>query len=313
MIEIILLAGLNCAAAPERGNFDAIIAIVNSDIIMESDIQEALLPFFLQEPEVQGEELEKKLAELRQNVIRQLIQEKMMYQEAQRQNIKVQDAHIEGKIKMFESEAGGTEEFEKNLKAQGWTKKRFKKRLKEQTAIRIIFDKEVVGKAIVTPKEIKDFYDQHPEFFKKNEEVYLRKITLRKEENQTEDSFNKTAEEVSSLLRQGEDFSEVAKKYSKDAFAKEGGSVGWIEKGKMLKEIEDIVFSLKQEQTSNPIKINSNYYIFKVEDHRPGYAILFEEAQDKIRMTLEKEKIQDRFSEFIGELLAQSYITVKEK
>ncbi len=170
-----------------------------------------------------------------------------------------------------------------------------------------------MGKAIVTPKEIKDFYDQHPEFFKKNEEVYLRKITLRKEENQTEDSFNKTAEEVSSLLRQGEDFSEVAKKYSKDAFAKEGGSVGWIEKGKMLKEIEDIVFSLKQEQTSNPIKINSNYYIFKVEDHRPGYAILFEEAQDKIRMTLEKEKIQDRFSEFIGELLAQSYITVKEK
>ncbi len=88
----------------------------------------------------------------------------------------------------------------------------------------------------------------------------------------SDESFNASvrskAENILEQIKQGADFAEMAKKYSQDTTAASGGDLGWFGKGKMVKEFEDVAFSLGVGEISNLVKTTYGYHIIKVEEVR---------------------------------------------
>ncbi len=91
------------------------------------------------------------------------------------------------------------------------------------------------------------------------EQVHVRHILLDSEEE---------AKKVLEELRQGADFAELARKYSKDEETKEnGGDLGWLPKGEMEPAFDAAAFSLKVGEISDVIRTSRGYHIIKVEGH----------------------------------------------
>lgn len=76
------------------------------------------------------------------------------------------------------------------------------------------------------------------------------------------------ANKVVSELKDGRDFGELARRYSKCPSGKQGGDLGFFSKGQMVKEFEDAAFSLEVGAVSGPVKTQFGYHVIKVTEKK---------------------------------------------
>jgi peptidyl-prolyl cis-trans isomerase C len=124
------------------------------------------------------------------------------------------------------------------------------------------------------------------------EEVHARHILVASEEE---------AKSVIAQLDKGADFTALAKKYSTDPSAKDGGDLGYFGHDDMVKEFADAAFALPVGQyTKTPVKTEFGWHVIKVEDRRAGKPPSFEEAQDQLRQDLARDIIEAKLQELRG-------------
>ena len=124
------------------------------------------------------------------------------------------------------------------------------------------------------------------------EEVHARHILVASEEE---------AKSVIAQLDKGADFTALAKKYSTDPSAEEGGDLGYFGHDDMVKEFADAAFALPVGQyTKTPVKTEFGWHVIKVEDKRQGKPPSFEEAQDQLRQDLARDIIEVKLQELRG-------------
>jgi peptidyl-prolyl cis-trans isomerase C len=124
------------------------------------------------------------------------------------------------------------------------------------------------------------------------EEVHARHILVADEEE---------AKSVIAQLDKGADFTALAKKYSTDPSAEEGGDLGYFSHDDMVKEFADAAFALPVGQyTKTPVKTEFGWHVIKVEDKRQGKPPSFEEAQDQLHQDLARDIIEAKLQELRG-------------
>jgi peptidyl-prolyl cis-trans isomerase C len=162
------------------------------------------------------------------------------------------------------------------------------KKMEEQVLLRDLYNREVIAKAKVTEKELKERYEQMAQ----EEEVHTRHIVL---------STPEKAQEVLKRAKAGEDFVALAKKYSEDtSTAPTGGDLGFLGKDLMLPpEFRDALFKLQPGQVSEVVRTSLGYHIIKVEEKRKRQLDPFE----KMKGTLESKLLMDKRME-----LAKNYL-----
>ena len=154
--------------------------------------------------------------------------------------------------------------------------------------------KEFEDKVEVTEEEIKGYYEANKETeFKEGEQVKARHILIKVPSGASDEEKKKLREKAEKILKEiksGADFAEMARKYSEDEATKDkGGDLGWFGRGRMVKEFEDVAFSLKPGQVSDVVETVYGYHIIKVEDKKPERIKPLEEVRDEIRGKLAKE------------------------
>jgi len=96
----------------------------------------------------------------------------------------------------------------------------------------------------------------------------------------------KKIEEAKAKLDKGEKFEDVAKEYSEDGSAQNGGDLGWFGKGRMVPEFEEVAFTLKEGETSDIVESQFGYHIIKVTGTTEGFDKMEQEKKDEIRKAL---------------------------
>lgn len=96
----------------------------------------------------------------------------------------------------------------------------------------------------------------------------------------------KKIEEAKAKLDSGEKFEDVAKEYSEDGSAQNGGDLGWFGKGRMVPEFEEVAFTLKEGETSDIVESQFGYHIIKVTGTTEGFDKMDQEKKDEIRKAL---------------------------
>ncbi len=114
------------------------------------------------------------------------------------------------------------------------------------------------------------------------------------------------ATKVADLLKQGQDFAELAKQYSTDTGSKDkGGDVGWFPRGMMIKEFEDAAFALKVNEISQPISTTFGVHIIQVtahEQNRPLEAgALSQKQSSALTDWLDKNRLTAKIDRFYSD------------
>ncbi|NQV04664.1 MAG: peptidylprolyl isomerase, partial [Candidatus Omnitrophica bacterium] len=112
-------------------------------------------------------------------------------------------------------------------------------------------------------------------------------------------------------LREGYDFSELAKAHSQDPNKEQGGDMGYISRGTILDELEDALFKLKAGEFSGPVKSRLGYHIFKVEDITNSGYLSIDEAKKDIERFLFQKELQEKLKKWVAELKSKAYISIK--
>lgn len=244
------------------------------------------------------------MAQVRDQLLQNMITQKLLLQEAKKRNISVSAEEISSHVSAIKDKYG-EQVFQQALQQQGMTEEEYTEELQEQMVIAKL--KEDITKDItVTEEEVRAYYDTHENEFSTPEMVKVSHILLPTMEE---------AKKVKERLKKGEDFAKLAKEVSTDPGTKDrGGDLGYFSRGKMVKPFEDAAFSLKKKgEISDIVQTQFGFHIIKLEDRKPAEKQDFESAKGKARELLKKEKEENTFSSFIETLRSNARIETFEQ
>jgi peptidyl-prolyl cis-trans isomerase C len=178
--------------------------------------------------------------------------------------------------------------------------------IKEQLLIESLLKKKVMTDSKLTDEELNKYYESHKAEFKKPQEIDTSQIVVKTEQE---------AKEIKAKLAAGEDFAELAKKFSLDPTARTtGGKVGFQPKGALIPEYDAAAFKLQKPGQISPIvKTQFGYHIIRLEGVKPPQQVPFAEVKDFIKQKLAQERQQEVLEKYIDGLKKASKISINEE
>ncbi|MFT4417016.1 peptidylprolyl isomerase [Fredinandcohnia humi] len=222
-------------------------------------------------------------------VLETMITDKIVELESKKEKITVTDEELQEEMQALIDSYGGEEAFTTAIEASGATRAD----VEDDVTLYIKTKKLLEPRIEITDEELKTYFEENKASFAQPEQVQASHILVEEEA---------TAKEVAEKLVNGEDFAELAKEYSTDtANAPTGGDLGYFGKGEMVKEFEDVAFSLEINEISDPVKTEHGYHIIKVVDKKEAVEAKYEDNKESIRETIFNQKIQTEYTTWISE------------
>jgi len=291
---------------------DKIRAVVNDEIITQSEIDRILYPIYLRYKDIyNGKELDKKLNEATNEILNQLIDDKVLLSEARKQGILVSEEEIEYRVENLKSSLPAEESLEDILKRQNLTINDIRKQVKEQIMVERLLDMEIRRRIQILPQEAEIFYQNHLDEFKEEEQVLVSGILIRTKGERTKEQNLSLAVNLLHRLKKGEDFFAIAKNYSEGTNAEQGGDMGYVRKGQMIDEIDKALFKLGIGDISDLVETPLGYYIFKVYDKKKERTLPLSDARTQIIDAIYREKAEVKYGEWIKTLKKDAFISIK--
>ena len=167
----------------------------------------------------------------------------------------------------------------------------------------------------VSRQDLQGFYDQHRDDYRVPEQVNVSHILIKtplpgadgKVDPKGVEEARKKAEDVLKQLKAGGNFGELAKKYSEDpGSGKNGGSLGWIGKGRTVPEFEQAAFSLSKGATSGLVQSSYGFHIIRLDDKQAAHVKTLDEVKDQIEGSIRQQKAAQAAADQVNSLLAQA-------
>jgi len=315
MILILFLVLFSISFLFGQDVVDAIVAIVNDDIITISDYMiEHDSIYNLLRSQFQGEEFTKQYEKQKEGLLESMITERLLLQEAVRQDIR-STADIDGQIrntvdgikKQYNIESD--EQFKRLMAQQGmdydtWIAQQEKNILQQA----LIFSE--VGRSIaIDETDVVNYYDLHPEEFTTLPTYKLKGIYISSEDKSEQEAQAKM-EEVNEKLAAGEDLESLAGQYSEGPEKESQGDIGTYKKGEMDKTLEQAVANLEEGSLSSWVKIPSGWFLLKLDEKTESRLRPFEEVKKDIENRLFMQEQQVKIQAYIKDLKKRSYIKI---
>ena len=286
---------------------DAIVAIVdNVPITGYALMQEVTISGKLDMlKNVPANEQEKYKKMLQDQILTKMIERKVLYKEFEELKAKVPVQMIQEKLdKMVLMKANGNmERFEKILYENNMTVTEIKKKIIEDLASSMLLYDRVQRDIQVSEPEIQDYYKAHESDFNRVSQYRLEVILLKKE-GRFAGKLPATWEKIRKGLQSGKSFSALAKEYSEDASAQNGGDMGWQKD--LNEKIMAVVKSLeKGGVTEKPLVLGQGEYLLRMADKINGGIVKLDDGpvRENISQYLRNKKEEKRYAEFMEPLL----------
>jgi len=161
--------------------------------------------------------------------------------------------------------------------------------------VRYLYFKPEDYAARVTPSEddIRDYYEGNLDEFNIPKTVEARHILIKADQDakaEQDESARKKAEEIFKLAKEGQDFAELARKYSEGPTKAKGGYLGTFRREEMVKPFSDKAFSMNAGDISEPVRTDFGWHIIKVEKVNPAKTLSLGEAEADIRKKLKADR-----------------------
>ena len=209
----------------------------------------------------------------------------------------------------IQNEFGGDRaKLTETLQARGITFEQFRKQTRDRFIISQLQAKNIYQELIISPNKLEAYYLNHPDEFKMEDEVKLRMIVLNKASETEAATARAMAGEISSKIKQGAAFAEMASVYSQGSKRNEGGDWGWVERRVLRKELVGPAFALKPGELSEAIETPEAIYLMLVEDKRTAHRKPLVEVRNEIERLLLTEEQNRLRKQYIDRLKKKTYV-----
>ncbi len=292
---------------------DRVVATINGEVITWSELRKKIeLENKNLLKDLTGEAREKKINEIQAPFLNNIIDLKLQLQAARRLGFGVGLAETDAAVAEIMRKYNLTDEsLIESLKAEGFDLEEYKKQLAEQILLTKVVRYEVKTSIVIGDKQIREYYKVNKEKYRKGEKVRIRLIFFAGDakDNSQKTDIEAKAEEVMQMIEAGEDFAKIASEFSEDASKEVGGDLGYVSRSSVLKEIEDVVFDMKNGEVSKPFWSSVGLHIVKLEDRIEGSEV--KEIRNEIKGILFEEAFKLKLEEWVKKLREEAYIEIK--
>ncbi len=282
---------------------DRIIAVVDREIILESELNSQVQMYALQQRLDQ-----RRIPELREQILESLINKRLLLAMAIRDSVVVSENEIQqevqNQLRQFEQAYGSLERVSEIL---NMSVPRLRRDMREDIRKELLVQRlqaQKFSRMTVSRREVEEFYREHrSELPQVPEQVEVAHIFLIPEAdvNVKDDAYAK-AEAIRDSVLAGADFDALARRHSVDqGSANRGGDLGWVRRGIFVREFEEVAFALNPGDVSEIVETQFGLHIIRMEERRgdavrPRHILIrIERTEESDRPTIDKlNGIRDR-------------------
>ncbi len=321
---VLLFALTGLAAAPlaaqmqdDRNSWDVkytngIAAQVEEQIITLEELRREVSPLI---PEIRNRartryEFDRYVSQVTREILQNLVDRALIVRDFNERGYQIPETYLQNEyddyiIKEFN---GDRSEFLEFLRMQGKSDLQFRQELKERLIVGFMRSEMQKSQTEVSPQKIRDYYEKNRSRFYEEAAVEVRMITLTPLAYESPDLMRQQADAIVAKLAAGEDFAELAKKYSQDDKRNDGGDWGWIKRDEMLTELADVAFNIEPGNYSGVIEQGDNLFIIKVEDKRQEGIQDIEKVRNDIELAITQQLARQAAEKWLERLRKKAYI-----
>jgi len=285
---------------------DRVVAVVNGDVIMMSELQEAIVLSRREGRALpEGPDLER-------SVLNRLVDHRLQVQEAKRDKIEVTEDDLRNLIDDFVKRNGGDRaKIESQFQSLGVTWESLRRELRDQLLAQRVRSRRVVRRATVTESEVDQYLAQNRDKFEAGLKYHAVHLAVMAEPSTSPAAWEAAKREIESIvtaLAGGADFTELARSRAKDPA---GGDLGWLARGELDAAFERPLLALQKGQITEPIRSGAGYHILKLADREELTAERLADARQQVRDLLLQKKGQERLDEWLEALRRRALIAIR--
>lgn len=304
-------AAAPAAVKPVPAQLPDVIARVNGDAVSKADFERALRAL---EAQAGGPVPPERRDVIYRQVLDQLVAFRLLSQEATTRKVAVPDTEVEGRVGEIRKQFPNEQAFTQALAERQMTPDLLKADIRRQLQAMKLVDTDIKPTVTVGDKEIGEFYQKNPDKFQEPEAVHAAHILIRVPEKADEATRKKARADaekaLAELKKKGADFAAVAKKYSQDGSAVNGGDLGFVAKGQTVPAFENAAFALQPGQISAVVESPFGFHIIKAMEHRPGRTVPLEEVKAQVGQFLTQEQMQAKTQAYVDKLKAKGKVEI---
>jgi peptidyl-prolyl cis-trans isomerase C len=294
---------------PVPAQLPNVVARVNGEAVNKADVEKAISAFESQRGPMAPPD--------RDRVVRGLLDDmitvKLLVQESKSRKIAVTDAELDARMASIRQGFPTEEAFKSALAAQHVTLDQVRTDERQKMTINRLLETEIGPKAKVSNEEMEKVYKERPEMFQAPAQVRASHILIKVPDDATADVKAQALQKATKILkdaRGGKDFAALAKEFSQDGSAAQGGDLGFFGPGQMVPQFSDAAFKLKPGSISDIVETQFGYHIIKVTEKKPARTVSLDEVRPQLEQKMMQEKGQREVLNFVQALRMKSKIEV---
>jgi len=251
------------------------------------------------------------------DLLEQFITDKLLETEIREAGIKVADAEVDEYIGQIKTRNRlSDDDLKTALGREGQTLAGYRASVKSELEKNEMINRQVRAKVNISNEDAERYYKLNMKNYRSGERARLRHILLPVPEKAAEEEVRAIADRAGALsgrIKAGEDFAKLAVEFSQGAGHADGGDIGWVQRGTLVKEIEDLAFDkLSVGQVSEPFRSSMGIHILKLEAREPGSVLPFSTVAPKIKEELYARALDERFGKWLkSDLRKKHHVDVK--
>jgi len=294
---------------------DRVVARVNNEIVTLSTVKSKVAIVLSRIDPSDSDGVKKTEKQLMQLSLDSIIDEKLQVQEGKRKGLIVNEEMVDKAIDdIYKNNNITANQFKLILEKEGRDFASYKKIIHDQILSSKVVRMQLQGAPLSSNRDTFKYYKINKKKYWVPSKVVVSQIMFinAKDALQSDVKLKRIkAQEVLGLLRSGNDFSDLAKKYSEDITGSLGGRVGIIERGTTLPKFEEIAFNLKLDEVSNVFQTENGIHIIRCDDIISGYFKSYKDVKSEIKGLLDLKKNNEYFTSWMRELRESAFIEVK--
>lgn len=236
------------------------------------------------------------LTRLRREAMDRMIEQELVRQAAQKKGVEVSAEEVDSAVAELRKVFDNPQSFANRLESEGFTGETYRKHVEGMIAAKRYLDAIRAGVAEVSDEELEAYYRENELRLTLPEQLRARHILLVWKARGTRDDRAATRQQLTSILeraRGGEDFAELARKYSEDPeTAPMGGDMGFFHRGQRVPAFEQAAFALKPGEISGIVETPFGVHIIRLEERRDARLLPLDEVRRQLREHVRAEKVE---------------------
>jgi len=290
---------------------DKIVAQVNGEIVTLFELNEKVQAYVAQVEKRAYNPADPALKELKERILKTMIEDIMLKQEAARMKVQISDSEVESRIREIREKGGLSEaQFVQQLRLEGMTRKQFVEAIKKDILKKQLLGYMVQRKVVVSEEEIKQYFEANKSVLsapRAGSRIGLIMLTKMDE-----------AKALRQKIASGQiTFADAARKFSVGPGAEQGGDLGKVEIKDLAPEMRTALQNVNPGGVSEPVLLDGKPVLLTIAAEKeaaqapaPSAGPSLDAVRDEIYEKLYREKLEKQFTDYMDRLRAKSVIKV---